>query len=366
VLNAPGVLITGGGPAGAATACRLASAGHDVLLCERQAQPRPQVCGEFLSANACAELADLGVSPKELGAAPISHVRLIHGRRQVRAPLPLPACGLSREVLDQRLLQRAGDRGARVRRGVAVRRLERTRQGWRAVLGDGATLEAPTVLLATGKHDLRSHRRPRPDAADVVAFKMHWQLADAQAAALAGHVELVWLDGGYAGLAPIENGLANLCLVLSARAFARVGRSWERLLERFEDTAPHLGARLDGARAAWPRPATIAGVPYGHLHHGSAADGPWRVGDQLAVIPSFAGEGIGLALRTARLAAMAVGTGEAAAAYHDAAVRDVRRPLRAACRLAYLTRPRLARRLVVELGRVPGVLPTLARAVRPD
>lgn len=366
MLNAPGVLIIGGGPAGAAAAWRLARAGHDVLLCERRPQPCPQVCGEFLSASACAELADLGVSPQELGAASISHLRLVHGSRQVRAPLPLPACGLSREVLDQQLLRRARDRGARVRRGLAVRRLERTRQGWRAVLGDGAALEAPIILLATGKHDLRSHRRPRLAGADVVAFKMHWRLADAQAAELAGHVELVSLEGGYAGLAPIENDFANLCLVLSARAFARLGRSWERVLERLQHTAPHLGKRLAGARAAWPRPATIAGVPYGYLHQGGAADGPWRLGDQLGVIPSFAGEGIALALRTARLAALAGAAGEPAAAYHHAAVRDVRRPVRAACRLAYLTRRRVARRLVVELGRVPGVLPTLARAVRPD
>jgi len=363
--NAPDVLIIGGGPAGAAAACRLAGAGHDVLLCERQPKPCPQVCGEFLSAGAGAELGDLGVSPMELGAAPISHVRLIHGRRQVRAPLPFVACGLSREVLDEQLLQCAGERGAHVRRGVAVRRLERTRYGWRAVLGDGAALEAPMVLLATGKHDLRAHRRPRPAGAGVVGFKMHWRLADAQAARLAGHVELVWVDGGYAGLAPIENGLANLCLVLSAGAFARFGSSWERLLGHLEYTAPHLGARLDGAQAVWPRPATIAGVPYGHLHQGGAADGPWRVGDQLAVIPSFTGEGIALALRTARLAALAVRAGEPAAVYYRAAGRDVRRPLRAACHLACLTRPRVARRLVVELGRLPGVLPALARAVRP-
>jgi hypothetical protein len=41
----------------------------------------------------------------------------------------------------------------------------------------------------------------------------------------------------------------------------------------------------------------------------------------------------------------------------------VRRPLRAACALAYLTRPRIARQLAVELGRLPGVLPMLTRAV---
>lgn len=362
--GARAILIVGGGPAGAAAACRLARAGHPVELCERQPQPRPQVCGEFLSGAARAELAALGISPRELDAAPISHVRLIDGARQVRARLPFAAYGLSREALDGHLLRCAADHGARIRRGVAVRRLERRGRGWCAVLGDGATAEAPIVLLAAGKHDLRTHRRPRP-AAEVVAFKMHWRLAAPQAAALAGHVELVWLDGGYAGLAPIENGLANLCLVLSARAFARLGRSWEHLLESFADAAPHLAVRLDGARPAWPRPATIAGVPYGHLHRDGAADGPWRLGDQLAVIPSFAGEGIGLALRTARLAASAIDAGGTAAAYHAAAARDLRPSLDTACRLAHLARSPLARRLVLELGRVPGVLPLLARAVRP-
>ena len=363
MLSAPDLVIIGGGPAGAAAACRLASAGQNVLLCERQPKPRPQVCGEFLSAGACAELADLGVLPQVLGAAPITHVRLVHGTRQARAPLSFAAYGLSREALDQRLLMRAGERGAHVLRGLAVRRLERTRQAWRVVFGDGATIEAPTVLLASGKHDLRSHRRPRPAAADVIGFKMHWRLAAAQAMALARHVELVWFDGGYAGLQPIENGQANLCLVLSAAAFARLGRSWGRLLEHLEGIAPHLGARLAGAEASWSHPATIAGVPYGHLHR-DGADGPYRLGDQLAVIPSFAGEGIALALRTARRAALAVRAGETPAAYHRAAARDLRRPLRAACALAYLTRPRIARQLAVELGRLPGVLPMLARAVR--
>ena len=90
--TAPDVLIVGGGPAGAAAACRLARAGRNVLLCERQPEPRPQVCGEFLSAGAGAELADLGVAPLSLGAAPITHLRLVHGTQQVCARLPAAAC----------------------------------------------------------------------------------------------------------------------------------------------------------------------------------------------------------------------------------------------------------------------------------
>jgi flavin-dependent dehydrogenase len=365
MLSASDVLIVGGGPAGAAAACHLAIAGSSVLLCEREAQPRPKVCGEFLSAGACAELAALGLPPDALGAARISHVRLIHGTRRARAALPFAAWGLSRERLDERLLDRAAECGARVHRGLSVRRLERAAHGWRATLADGSAVLAPVVLLATGKHDLRSHRRPRTAGAEVIGFKMRWRLADAQAAELAGHVELVWFDGGYAGLQPIEHGLANLCLVITATAFARFGRTWPQLLEHLAGTAPHFGARLRGARPAWPRPATIAGVPYGYMHREDAGeDGLYRAGDQFGVIPSFTGEGVALALRTARLAAVRIVAGEPAAAYHRAANRDIRGPMRTAGALARLTRSPLGRHCALGLARMPGALPALAQALR--
>jgi flavin-dependent dehydrogenase len=362
--SAPDVLIVGGGPAGAAAACRLARAGCSVLLCERERHPRPKVCGEFLSATACAELGALEVAPGALDAAPIGHVRLVHGARQARAALPSAAFGLSRERLDQRLLAGAADCGAVVRRGASVRRVERAGRGWRATLADGDAIEAPLVLLATGKHDLRSHRRPRGAGADVIGFKMRWRLTDAQAADLAGHVELLWFDGGYAGLQPIEGAHANLCLVITAAGFARLGRSWPQLLDHLARTAPHFGARLRGAAPAWSRPVTIAGIPYGYVHRDCApSDGLFRAGDQFAVIPSFTGEGVALALRTARLAAHRILAGEPAAAYHHAARRDIRRSMHAARVLSRLTRSPLGRRCAVGLAHLPGALPALAQAV---
>jgi menaquinone-9 beta-reductase len=365
MIGPPDVLIVGGGPAGAAAACHLARAGCDVLLYERERQPRPKVCGEFLSAGACAELVALDVRPDALDAAPISHVRLVHGTRHARAALPFAARGMSRERLDEELLARAGDCGAVVRRGVSVRRLEPAGQAWRAILADGEAIDAPLVLLATGKHDLRSHRRPRGTGADVIGFKMRWRLADAQPAELAGHVELLWFDGGYAGLQPIEGGLANLCLVITAAAFARLGRSWPQLLDHLGRTAPHFRARLRGATPAWPRPATIAGVPYGHLHRECApSDGLYRAGDQFAVIPSFTGEGVALALRTARLAAARILAGEPAAAYHRAARRHIGRPMRTARILARMTAAPLGRTCAFSLAQLPGALPALAQAPR--
>ncbi|HVX57117.1 MAG TPA: hypothetical protein VHA37_05275, partial [Candidatus Saccharimonadales bacterium] len=50
----------------------------------------------------------------------------------------------------------------------------------------------------------------------------------------------------------------------------------------------------------WERPLAISGIPYGYL--ANDADGCWRVGDQAAVIPSFTGDGMAIALHTAALA----------------------------------------------------------------
>ena len=61
-------VIVGGGPAGAATACSLASMGREVVLVERTTVPHHKVCGEFLSIETQAQLHRLGVLRSQLCA----------------------------------------------------------------------------------------------------------------------------------------------------------------------------------------------------------------------------------------------------------------------------------------------------------
>ena len=123
------VLVIGGGPAGAAAAARLAASGLRVVLCERQAAPRPQVCGEYVSAAAAAELDQLGLAPSGLDAPP-AQPRPDLGVRARRSRFELPAAGhgLSRARLDRSLLAQASRGGADVRTGTAVRMVARDRR----------------------------------------------------------------------------------------------------------------------------------------------------------------------------------------------------------------------------------------------
>lgn len=315
-------LIAGGGLAGGAAAAMLAAAGRRVLLLEREREPKDKICGEFLSTEAQAHLAALGLDVGALGGAPIGAVRLVAGTRTVESPLPFQALGLTRRRLDEALLEHATRLGASVRRGVSVR-----------TVGDGVleTSEgdaaAPTVLLASGKHDIRGARREAEGTLrGMVGFKSYFRLDSAQLAALDGHVEVVLFDGGYAGLQRVEGGVANLCLVVRQAAFEAAGQTWPALLERLR-REPHLGRRLGDAEALSPRPLTIADIPYGFTHRGGGPEGLFRLGDQAAVIPSFSGDGMAIALHSARLAAQAVIEGAGAGAYHQRLRRDVGRQI---------------------------------------
>ena len=289
----------GGGVAGCAASIALARKGRSVTLIEREATPRHKVCGEFLSGEALEDLDALGIDVTSLGAVPIDYVRLAAARRAAEAPLPFPAASLTRKALDTALIAEAIAAGVCVERGYSVRSLDRTTANfWRATLDNGATYEAPTVFLATGKHDLRGHSRPK-DPQQWVAFKTYFRLAPAQAVELADASELMLYPGGYGGIQPVEGGIANLCWVVQKRYLPHTGGRWEGLLARMQQDCPHLGMRLAGAEPLLARPIAITHIPYGYIRR-TTEDGLYCVGDQAAVIPSFTGDGISIALHTAR------------------------------------------------------------------
>jgi flavin-dependent dehydrogenase len=174
---------------------------------------------------------------------------------------------------------------------------------WQATLNDSATFEAATAFLATGKQDLRGYARPK-DPQRWVAFKMYFRLAPGQAAELARASELMLYPGGYGGIQPVEGGIANLCWVVQQRYLAPFGYRWDKFLEKMQQDCPHLAMRLAGAEPLLDKPIAITHIPYGYIRR-TTEEGLYCIGDQAAVIPSFTGDGISIALHTARCAVAA-------------------------------------------------------------
>jgi len=356
-VRRPAALIVGGGPAGSAAAIALAAAGTRALMIERSRDDEDALCGGFISWRTIETLRRLGVEADDLNPARVVRARVFAGIRMREAPLPAPALAVSRRRLDALLRARAGT-VADIERGVAVRAVEE------GVLrtADGGHLCADALFLATGKHDLRGLARPEAARGADPTLGLRVRLGPhPRLAALVGDaIELHLFDRGYAGLVVQEDGAANLCLAVHRSRLD--GMSPSRLIESLGQEVPALGERLAFMASDAPVDA-IANVPYGWRERVGEA-GLFRLGDQAGVIPSLAGEGMGIALASGLSAANAYANGgpSASLAWQPRVARDLRRPLAVAGFVRDVAEGRAAATAVALLPR--SAIGWLARATR--
>jgi flavin-dependent dehydrogenase len=341
---------------------RLACAGREVTLLERERAAHHKVCGEFLSREAVELLSQAGVDPLDLGAEKIRSVRLASKRQVVEAALPFTALSLSRCVLDEAMLARAARAGCMIKRGAYVENLETSNGLWQARLRSGESWFAPTVFLASGKHDLRGLERGPGPHGDLVGFKLHWRLSPKQTEELRGFIELFLFSGGYGGLSLVENGIANFCLVVR-RTVLRGKGGWTELLGAIQSEIPHIAQRLSGATALWECPLAVSSIPYGYL--AGRPRGLWCVGDQAAVIASFTGDGMSIALHSATLAAQMCAAGASAERYHETLDAHLSGGMRLATTLSRAMVTVAGRRLApIVLSFFPGAMNWIAKSTR--
>jgi flavin-dependent dehydrogenase len=340
-------LIVGGGPAGAAAAIHLGRNGRLVTLLEQSTAAHHKVCGDFLSREAIAYLDRLGLDLHRLGALPVYTVRLAAQKEIAACDLPFPALSLTRRSLDEALLNLASQSGAKIHRGCRLDSLSKASTGFNARVSNGVCLNSNTAFLATGKKDVAGHRRPAGSQNDLVAFKMYFRLSPAQQQKLSGSVELYLFPGGYAGLQPVEDHQANLCLLITRAALRHCDNQWPAVLSHLSNSSDLLAQRLDSAEQLLPKPLALSSIPYGMMRE-STSPGLWPLGDQVAVIPSFSGDGISIALHSAQLAADFCIRGKSAMEF----VHQLRKELRFSFALATM------------LSRLMIAAPALAHATR--
>ncbi|KZE11683.1 MULTISPECIES: NAD(P)/FAD-dependent oxidoreductase [Sphingomonas] len=355
-------LIAGGGPAGSIAALLLAKGGTTPLVLERSREPQDALCGGFLSWRTLESLASVGIDPAMLGGHAVRRVVLFAGRGRAESPLPAPAIGLSRLRLDALLLAAARDAGAGVERGVTIRSAE----GTTLHTGDGAAVTGETLFLATGKHDLRGTMRDAVVGDDpVMGVRVRLAQHPALTRLVGDAIELHAFAGGYAGLVLQEDGSANLCMAVR-RSRLRGAGDLPGLLRVLADELPALGERL-AHLGGTPAIDAIANVPYGWRARGTMP-GVYRLGDQAGVIPSLAGEGMGIAIASAiRAAAHWQRCGpDGAHGFQHALRRRLHRPIALARLLRTLAEQPPTHALLLNGGRIPGLVGAAARWTRID
>ena len=147
------LLIIGGGPAGAAAAIRAARGGASVTVFEKGEPGRDKICGDGLTPRAVRALDELGVDLSD--AHRIDGLRMIANRTERQLPWPgidpFPAHGAvwPRRLLDERLMQLAGEAGAELLWGQdALPVLDGSRVT--GVRVGARSWSAPMVVVATG------------------------------------------------------------------------------------------------------------------------------------------------------------------------------------------------------------------------
>jgi len=311
-------IIIGGGPAGSSAAISLSRRGARVLVLEEKRMPRGKLCGEFITPECFPTLERLGVMDRMLaaGAQKIARASLIVASgKSVQARISKMsdyaswAMSLSRARFDQILFDRAREAGAECLEGVAVNGCAFDGGGPRRVealsLKDGArvSFEAPAIIDASGRNSrLMVGRRERiagRRGSRLYALKAHFNGVQG----IDDQVELYFFPQGYGGLSPVEDGLVNLCFIVTEQTLKDAAGDPSTVVEHSVMNNRVASERLRGAKAEgkW-----LSAGPLTFGKRRLERDGVIAIGDASGMIDPFTGTGIQMALRTGEMAAEAI------------------------------------------------------------
>jgi menaquinone-9 beta-reductase len=291
------LIIVGGGPAGTSAAISAARSGASVMLLERGRFPRHKVCGEFVSAESLALLANLLYSTHSSllhAAIRISRARIFLDGRTLRSRVDPPAASIARVDLDEALWNSAEAYGVDARQQVTVQGI--TGKGPFHVVTTSGEFEGRALLNASGRWSTLN----RPPVENVMrrekwlGVKGHFAEPVSEPS-----VDLYFFNGGYCGVQPVTVAAADAGTGrVNASAMVRADVA-STLPEVFEQN-PELRERSQH----WtPLSDPVSTSPLIFRTPQPERDGVLMVGDSAGFVDPFVGDGISLALRSGALAA---------------------------------------------------------------
>ncbi len=368
-MRSSDVIIVGAGPAGSSLATRLAATGIEVLLLERGRFPRDKVCGDLVSARGLGYLDELGCLPEVLAEprVPIRDAKVyLNGRpfstgRMPRIPgYPPHGHAIPRQILDEVLFRRAREAGAEAVEDCRVSGFECVRDGvvvtatvagrserftGRIIVGaDGAQ----SVVAKTAGLEMRDPRYVLP----AIRAYVHGLTLD--------HAVLCFEEAffpGYAWIFPIADGLVNIGVGMVQETMNRHGlvlKDFYRSLEKFV----HRLAAEQGARVRIDKSAGWVIKAYG-AERCNVFDRGLLIGEAGCFVDPLTGEGIPLALATARMAADAIHEAFALGTFDAAALSGYERRWRSEFEADLRVSD-----LVVSTARNRGLLPVWMQAMK--
>lgn len=342
-------IVVGGGVAGSVTARELGLRGIRVALLEKTRHPRPKACGEGLLPHGVAALSSMGL---DFPGTRVGGLRYV-SPSGLTAEADFPSgygMVVRRETFDEFLFEAAAATPNVEVHTDTVYDPERWKARW---------------LIGADGLNSQFHRRPEFPAASPstrrVGLSTHMRGLDVDR----NRVEVIFHEGGEVYLAPSGDDEALVACLYQQRSLPPGASNEDRVLR----TLISLD-RLRGRRSslAFTTPVRGAG-PLGLSVRSIATDDTLLVGDAAGAPDPVVGEGMSLAILSARAAANAIASGRP----HD--YQNERRKLAAGPNwvagwiLRASCRPAITNRMISSLARHPDLFTKLieiASGARPQ
>jgi flavin-dependent dehydrogenase len=301
------VVIIGGGLAGLVSSLLLAKTGHEVSLIEKKVYPFHRVCGEYVSNEVLDFLLRNSLLPDFLELPHISQFQFSDTTgRSVRIPLDLGGFGISRYLMDEWLYQKALEAGVEVITGIQVNDLtfDPSSDLFQVQLSDFSTFSAKFVLGAFGKRsklDKVLKRKFFFERSPYIGVKYHVN-TDFDRETVALHN----FEGGYCGLNAIESGKFNLCYLGSRDQLRRYG-SIEEMEREVLWKNPILKRVFQESEFLFEKPEVINEINFEPKK--PVENHVLMIGDTAGLITPLCGNGMAMAIHSAKLAVEALNQG---------------------------------------------------------
>lgn len=296
------VIIVGGGIAGLTAAIHLARENFNVFLLEKSSYPRHKVCGEYVSNEVKSYLDSLEV-PLTM-AVPIDSLQLsTREGRSLQAKLPVGGMGISRYCLDTLLYNRAKEAGVTFCFETVVS-ITQHNNSTQVSTESGNAYKAGIVIGAYGKRANLDKHLKRPfihKKSSWLGVKAHYRDTEHPSNVVGLHS----FNGGYGGLSQTESGTVNFCYLAHYNSFKK-----EKNIQNFNRNVvaqnPFLSAFLERATMEFSEPISIAQISFEKKN--AVHQGILMCGDAAGMIHPLCGNGIAMAIHSAKMASELIST----------------------------------------------------------
>ena len=303
------IAIIGGGPSGSTAAIYLAGFGFDVCLIEKKMFPREILCGEFLSREVVNNLKELNLFSGflNLKPSPINSFALFDDKKGISTQLDFQAYALKRSAFDNLLLLNAKANGVTVYQPCEVSEIIKENNSYKLSLKSSVhsfqTIDSRYVVAAYGKRnylDTKLNRKFVSYKSDLDGIKYHVSKKLFRNVNN-DQIQIFIADGIYCGVNSVSNEEATFCFLEDRAGISRTPvQSLEKLANSNTSFKCLFNSEVEKVFSS-NRVYGSGDIFFGKRN--KVENGIFMIGDAAQVIAPLAGDGISMAMDSAKLLA---------------------------------------------------------------